>query len=79
MAVCQKFTVRLAPGVYGNFNAELLGREARVLDFYCKYMTYTAAIERFDLMKGACPTPSSAKVTINIDHNSNIKKILETK
>ena len=31
-------------------------------------MTYTTAIELSDLMKGECPTPSSAK-TINIDHN----------
>ena len=42
--------------------------EARVLDFHCKHMTYTAAIELSDLMKGKCPTPSSAKATINIDH-----------
>ena len=49
--------------------------EARVLDFHCKHMTYTAAIELSDPMKGECPTPSSAKATINIDHNSNIKKI----
>ena len=48
--------------------------EARVLDFHCKHMTYTAAIELSDLMKGECPTPSSA--TINIDHNTNIQKIL---
>ena len=46
--------------------------EARVLDFHCKHMTYTAAIELSDLMKGECPTPSSAKATTNIDHNSNI-------
>ena len=50
--------------------------EARVLDFHCKHMTYTAAIELSDLMKGECPTPSSAKATINTDHNSNIKNIL---
>ena len=50
--------------------------EARVLDFHCKHMTYTAAIELSDLMKGECPTPSSAKAAINIDHNSNIKNIL---
>ena len=35
-------------------------------------MTYTTAIELSDLMKGECPTPSSAQATINTDHNSNI-------
>ena len=51
--------------------------EARVsVDFHCKHMTYMAGIELSDLMKGECPTPSSAKATINIDHNSNITKIL---
>ena len=50
--------------------------QARVLDFHCKHMTYTAAIELSDLMKGECPTPSSAKATINIDNNSNIKKYI---
>ena len=48
---------------------------ARVLDFHCKHMIYTAAIELSDLIKGECPTPSSAKATINIDHNGNIKII----
>ena len=40
-------------------------------------MTYTAAIELSDLMKGECPTPSSVKATINIDHNNNIKLLNE--
>ena len=35
--------------------------------------TYMTAIKLSDLMKGECPTPSSAKATVNIDHNSNIK------